>query len=252
MALSQYYNKDRSLMNRWMATKQAAAEGWGNLVGDIGMMGAAKLGKMKQSKLDKGYADYTAGLTEADMDTKLTSDQWEAQSGKDYLKNLRQENKMRNKAEKAHGVKSKGLLGIAQRFMPGGSSGYDAVPEYPNSPMNTQVNSTVGGSTQGGAGPLLNQPSYSGPAVGTGVGVPSSGQTGSYASNNASGGLQGILNQALGVNTTISPLTTNTGQDPIMAILQQVKQQNNAAQQSGLSPQVYNMLLQSKQSRGGI
>ena len=82
--------------------------------------------------------------------------------------------------------------------------------------------------------------------------MPSSGQTGSYASNNASGGLQGILNQALGVNTTISPLTTNTGQDPIMAILQQVKQQNNAAQQSGLSPQVYNMLLQSKQSRGGI
>ena len=258
MALSQYYNRDRSIMDRWMATKQAAAEGWGNLVGDMASVGVNKLGKMKQSKLDKGYKDYTDSLTDADMDNKLTSDQWEAQSGKDYLKNLRQENKMRNKAEKGYGVKSKGLLGIAQRLLPGGASGYE--PAGPMAPLPAVNQSTIGPSSGQEISPALAESMQQDRnQIGVLPPVPSPNADPGYQYDPSQGplssSLQGMLGNALGGNaTTKAP----GGQDHIMAILQQIQNQTNTdlmlpQPTARFSPGVYRSLLESKAAqRGGM
>ena len=91
MGLSQYYNRDRNMLNKWMQAKQDAHKSWGKLATDIGTMGMQHASTKKADNLSQGYTDYTAGLGEGEE--AMSREEWDILHGDDYLKGLKQDRK---------------------------------------------------------------------------------------------------------------------------------------------------------------
>tara|TARA_R100000005_G_C5002989_1_gene210940 strand:- start:7998 stop:8630 length:633 start_codon:yes stop_codon:yes gene_type:complete len=161
MALGQYYNRDRGMLQNWMQSKQAAAQGWANTLGNIATMGILEMGKGRDAKLSQGYEEYSAKEIEEGREP-MTSESWADLHGKSYLKGLRKEARETRKAERKQGIKNKGLLGIAQRLLPGGASGYAPVRSNFVTPLNPPANVNI---QSGMTGPYTNLPPYSGPSL---------------------------------------------------------------------------------------
>ena len=166
MSLAPYYSNDRSMMRQWQAVKGEAAAGWGDIFGDILQMGTDKWIDSKQTTLDEGYGDYTAGLGE--NETPMSSDEWESTYGDDYLDTRREEDRQRRADEKAQGERVEGIKGLLQRILPGGESGYAPITPQQVAAAPPVPPGSYGGGTSGmQGGPIVSQPAYTPPASGS-------------------------------------------------------------------------------------